>query len=234
MGEDYDALLFGNALYHNLGGGRFSESALGAGLETFWPWGLASGDFDNDGDEDVFITSGMGYPFYYWPNQLMMNNGDGTFRERAADLGVEPPTGGVYLEDRVAGQRATKSSRSAVTADFDGDGRLELVVNNFNGGPYYFANRFPKQDFVEFRLTGTKSNRDAIGALVRLWTGTKVMVRQVNPAGGYLSQSSHVLHFGLGNRDKIDRVEIRWPSGIVQTLANPAVNTLHRILEPGQ
>jgi hypothetical protein len=233
-GKNYDELLFGNTLYRNLGQGKFSETALTAGLETFWPWGIATGDYDNDGDEDVFITAGMGYPFYYWPNQLMMNNGNGTFRDRAAELGVEPPTGGAYQEKNIGGKRAARSSRSAVVADFDGDGRLDIVTNNFNDRPYYFANRFPKENYVAFRLTGTSSNRDAIGALVRLRVGNKVMVEQVNPAGGYLAQSSRVVHFGLGDRSKVDRIEIRWPRGIVQTLENPAINTLHEVREPAK
>jgi enediyne biosynthesis protein E4 len=203
-------------------------------LETFWPWGIASGDYDNDGDEDVFITSGMGYPFYYWPNQLMMNNGNGTFRERASDLGVEPPTGGVYQEQDIGGKRAARSSRSAAVADFDEDGGLDIVTNNFNDRPYYFANRFPRQNYVALKLTGTSSNRDAIGALVRLRVGKTVMVQQVNPAGGYLAQSSRVVHFGLGDRSKVDRIEIRWPRGIVQTLENPPINTVHQIREPAK
>src|SRR6266478_4129275 len=234
QGEDFDALLFGNALYRNLGRGKFTETAVAAGLETLWPWGVATGDFDNDGHEDVFIPSGMGYPYYYWPNQLMMNNGDGTFRDRAADLGVEPPTGGIYLEERVAGRQATRSSRAAVVVDFDGDGRLEIVTNNFNARPYYFANRFPRRNYVELRLTGTHSNRDAIGAVVRLWVGKTVLVRQVNPAGGYLSQSSRVVHFGLGDHTKVDRIEIRWPRGIVQRLDHPEINTLLQIREPAR
>ena len=233
-GKNYDELLFGNALYRNLGKGKFTETAVEAGLETLWPWGIATGDYDNDGHEDVFITSGMGYPFYYWPNQLMMNNGDGTFRDRASALGIEPPTGGVYQQENIAGQRAARSSRSAVVADFDGDGRLDIVTNNFNDRPYFFANRFPRQNYVAFRLTGTTSNRDAIGAVVRLWVGKTVMVRQVNPAGGYLSHSSRVVHFGLGDRSKVDRIEIRWPRGILQTLNNPEINTLHQIKEPAQ
>ena len=187
-GEDYNALLFGNALYRNLGNGQFTETAIGAGMETFWPWGIATGDFDNDGDEDAFITSGMGYPFYYWPNQLMMNNGDGTCTERGSALGIEPPTGGDYQEKMIAGRKAARSSRSAAAADFDGDGRLEIVTNNFNDRPYFFANQFPRMNYLELRLIGTRSNRDAIGAVARLWIGTKVMIRQVNPAGGYLAQ----------------------------------------------
>jgi hypothetical protein len=233
-GEKYDELLFGNALHRNLGDGKFTETAVTAGLETLWPWGIATGDYDNDGDEDVFITSGMGYPFYYWPNQLMMNNGNGTFRERASALGVEPPTGGIYQEQNVAGKRAARSSRSAAVADFDQDGRLDIVTNNFNDRPYYFANRFPRQKYVALKLRGTSSNRDAIGALVRLRVGKTVMVQQVNPAGGYLAQSSRVLHFGLGDRTKVDRIEIRWPRGIVQTLENPALNTVLQIQEPAR
>ena len=85
---------------------------------------------------------------------------------------------------------------------------------------------------MAFRLTGTRSNRDAIGAVVRLWVGKKVMVQQVSPAGGYLSQSSRVVHFGLGDRSKVDRIEIRWPLGLVQTLVNPSINALHQIREP--
>jgi len=233
-GKNYNELLFGNALYRNLGQGKLAETAIAAGLETFWPWGIATGDYDNDGNEDVFITSGMGYPFYYWPNQLMMNKGDGTFRDRAASLGIEPPTGGIYQEKNIGGQRAARSSRSAAVADFDGDGRLDIVTNNFNDRPYFFANRFPRQRYVEFRLTGTKSNRDAIGAVVRLWVGNKVMVREVSPAGGYLAQSSRTVHFGLGDRSGIDSVKIQWPRGLVQTLTKPAINTLHQIREPTQ
>ena len=85
---------------------------------------------------------------------------------------------------------------------------------------------------MEFRLTGTTSNRDAIGAVVRLWVGKTVMVRQVSPAGGYLAQSSRVVHLGLGDRTTVDRVEIRWPRGIRQTLQHPEINTLHQIREP--
>jgi hypothetical protein len=109
---------------------------------------------------------------------------------------------------------------------------LEIVVNNFNDQPYFFKNHFPQKNYVAFRLRGTKSNRDAIGALVRLYIGKEVMVRQVQAGGGYLSQSSKTLHFGLGDRSGIDRVEIRWPSGKRQTIPKPRINTRHDIVEP--
>jgi len=231
-GQNYSEMLFGNALYRNVGGGKFVEGAVAAGLETFWPWGIATGDFDDDGDEDVFVTAGMGYPFYYWPNSLMMNNGSGAFTDAAATLGIDPPAGGEYQERRIAGRPAARSSRSAVTADFDGDGRLEIVTNNFNDRPYFFANRFPSRNYLELRLIGTRSNRDAVGAVARLWMGRTQIVREVNPAGGYLAQSSRMLHFGLADRDKVDSVAIRWPRGTLQTLVNPKINSLIAVTEP--
>ena len=226
-----DEVVFGNTLFRNLGGGKFEEVSDDAGMETFWPWGIATGDFDNDGYEDVFLPSGMGFPWFYWPSSLMMNNGNGTFTDRARAEGIEPPARGEYMAP-IANRPAARSSRCAAVADFTNSGRLDIVANNFNDTPYYFKNQFPPRNWIAFRLTGTKSNRDAIGALVTLRTGEEVMVRQVQAAGGYLSQSSNALHFGLGDRKQVDRVEIRWPSGRRQTIEHPDLNRLHRITEP--
>lgn len=227
-----DEVVFGNAFYKNQGGGKFEEMSDRVGLETFWPWGVASGDFDNDGFEDVFLPSGMGYPFFYWPNALMMNNGNETFADHAKAEAIEPPRGGIYQEALINGQPATRSSRAAAVADFAQRGRLDIIVNNFNDYPYYFRNQFPPKNYVQFRLMGTKSNRDAIGAVVKVFLGKEVLTRQVHPAGGYLAQSSRTLHFGLGNRDRIDRVEIRWPGQkSSQVLKDVAVNQRHDIVE---
>jgi hypothetical protein len=230
---DVRDVVYGNTFFKNKGGGKFEEMSGRANLETFWPWGAAAGDFDNDGRQDVFLPSGMGYPFYYWPNQLLMNNGDETFRERGEELGIEPPQRGIYLHEKVGGKEACRSSRCAAVADFDGDGRLEIVTNNFNDQPYYFRNNLPRRNWITFRLRGTASNRDAIGALVKLHVGDEILTRLVSPAGGYLSQSSRTLHFGLGERTRIDRVEIRWPSGTRQEVLNPDINQMHpEIIEP--
>jgi enediyne biosynthesis protein E4 len=226
-------VVYGNTLFKNLGKGQFQEVSGPANMETFWPWGVATGDFNNDGYEDVFLPSGMGYPFYYWPNQLMMNDGAGHFGERARELGVEPPERGLYLEEKIGGKDSPRSSRCAAVADFDGDGRLEIVTNNFNDQPYYFRNNLPPKNWIAFRLRGTKSNRDAIGAVVKLHIGAEVMMRQLCPAGGYLSQSSKTLHFGLGDRLKIDKVEVKWPRGGITEIANPEINRVQpEIIEP--
>jgi enediyne biosynthesis protein E4 len=229
---DYEKVVFGNTLFKNLGGGSFEEVGEKAGLESFWPWGIAAADFNNDGFEDVFVPSGMGYPYFYWPNRLFMNNGNGTFAERSHEEGIEPPRHGIYMDRRIGTKPAPRSSRCAAVADFRGLGRLDIVTNNFNDVPYYFQNKFPSKNYIAFELQGTKSNRDAVGALVRIYSGNEVQVRQMHPAGGYLSQSSRRIHFGLGEKMSIDRVEIRWPNGLVQQVEHPATNQLHKIVEP--
>lgn len=228
----HEDVLFGNVLFRSLGNGEFEEVTQEANLETFWPWGVATGDFNNDSHEDVFMAAGMGYPFYYWPNSLMMNRGDGSFVDVAETQGIEPPAEGIYLEDKIQDRYAVRSSRCAATGDFDGDGRLEIVTNNFNHRPYYFRNSFPQRNYIAFDLTGTKSNRDAIGAIVTLRLGERKMVRLLQTAGGYLSQSSKRIHFGLADNDKVDELEILWPSGQRQRLLNPELNRRHQITEP--
>jgi hypothetical protein len=161
-----------------------------------------------------------------------MNNGDETFTDQAIEAGVEPPRDGEYRDERIGGERAARSSRCAAVADFRGEGRLDIVVNNFNDRPYFFRNQYPRRNYVAFRLRGTRSNRDAVGAVVRLYRGKQVLTRQVQAAGGYLSQSSKTLHFGLGDHPQIDRVEITWPGGRRQVLGAVAVNTFHDIVEP--
>jgi hypothetical protein len=227
----YDEVLFGNTYFRNLGGGKFEEASSRANLETFWPWGAAVGDYDNDGFEDVFVPAGMGYPFIYWPNSLLMNRADGTFGDRTRENGVEPAER-TFVHSQMNGKASPRSSRGAAVADFNGDGQLDLVTNNFNDAPYYFRNHFPKKNYVAWKLTGTKSNRDAIGATVTLVLENGTMIRQVHPAGGYISQSSRMLHFGLGDKAGVLRAEILWPSGRRQTIDRPRINAVHSVSEP--
>ncbi len=224
-------VFFGNALYRNKGDGTFEETSDKAGAETFWPWGIAAGDFNNDTHTDVFLPSGMGFPYFYWRSMMLMNNGDGTFTDRSGQTGIDPPPDGIEL-DEIAGRPAVKSARCASVLDANGDGQLDLIVNNFNDRAHLMINRWPARHYVAFRLEGTTSNRDAVGAVIRLKIGSRTLISQVHAAGGYLAQSTKTVHFGLGASDKIDRCTIRWPSGQIQEIGPPAINQVHEIREP--
>jgi hypothetical protein len=233
VGMHRDEVVYGSTLYRNLGGGRFEEVSDRAGAETWWPWGIAEGDFDCDGHVDAFIPSGMGYPFFYWRPSLLWNRGDGTFAEASRSAGIEPPPGGTVTVPDADGMQRNRSGRSATTADFDGDGKLDLVVSNFNDRAFLFRNRSAAAHWCEVKLKGGASGTDAIGALVTLKAGGRTLVRQVQAAGGYLAQSSNTLHFGLGANTKIEAAEIRWPSGTRQTI-QPAIDALTTVTEPSQ
>jgi len=226
-------VLFGNTFFVNRQDGSFEERSEPAGLENFWPWGAVAGDFDNDGWQDLFIPAGMGYPFAYWPNSLMMNTGKGEFVERATESGIEPPARGKYIEDlKIKGESCSKSSRSGAAADFDGDGKLDLVVNNFNHEPYLFRNMSPARHFLQIRLRGKKANRDGFGAKVKVVSDKLVQYREAHSSGGYLTQSSPILHFGLGQNAAIDRVEVIWPGAKQpQVVPRPKIDTLITVEE---
>jgi len=103
------AALFGNTYFVNRRDGTFEERSGAAGLENFWPWGIVAGDFDNDGWQDLFVPAGMGYPYVYWPNLLLMNNGGASFADYSAKAGIEPPKRGKYIE----GPRSASRARTA-------------------------------------------------------------------------------------------------------------------------
>jgi hypothetical protein len=112
-----------------------------------------------------------------------------------------------------------KDGRGVAVADFNNDGRLDLVMNANNETPVLYMNNLKKTgSSVELKLVGTESNRDAIGACVWLTAGGKKMMRQVEAGSGYASEMMRPLHFGLGKADHVDAIEIRWPSGREQRL----------------
>jgi len=229
-----DRVLFGNTLYRNLGGGRMEEVSGRAGWETFWPWGVTEGDYDGDGFLDVLVPSGMGYPLFYWRNALLRNTGKGTFVDVGRSAGMDPPPGGPEMEVSFRGKRAVRSSRSAATFDFDGDGRLDVLVNNFNDRCWLWRNTSPAGAWCKIRLKETRGHRDAIGALVSLTAGGRTQVRMVQAAGGYLTQSADTLLFGLGDATKVEKVEIRWPGGNTQTLTDVRTGALNVVTEPAE
>ncbi len=219
----------GNTLHVARPAGAFDDVSLRMGAETLWPWGIAAADFDADGFEDVFLPSGMGYPFAYWRSPLFRNAGGLRFEDVTPWTGLDPPPGGAYLPEPIGGKPASRSHRSAATADFDGDGLVDLVANPFNDRAFLYLNRSPPRAWVGFRLVDDGRVKEAVGAVVRVTVGRRTLVRQVHAAGGYLAQSSQVLHFGLGNATRIDRVEVRWPRGRTQVLIDVEPGRVHTL-----
>ena len=121
--------------------------------------------------------------------------------------------------------------RGAAFADLDGDGRMDIVVNNLDDQPTVLLNRSVSGNWIELKLVGRSSNRDAIGARATITAGGKKQVAEVRAGHSYLSQSDLKLHFGLGPAKKIDAIEIRWPRGGVQKLTDVTTNQVLRIEE---
>jgi hypothetical protein len=250
--------VFGNAFFQNQGSGQaFAEVSAAVGAETYWPWGVTVADFNADGDEDVFVTAGMGYPLRYVANSLLLNEGGQRFLNAESVLGLEPRRGDPMLreaftldtalpEDRrhpLAKGRTGKvrvmgvaSSRSSVALDVDGDGDLDLVTNEWNDAPQVLISDLSARTtlrFLQVRLVGTVSNRDGLGATVRVHCGSRVQTRFHDGKSGYLAQSSLPLYFGLGSDAAVDRIEVVWPSGRRQVRTGPiALNGTLELVEP--
>lgn len=248
--------IFGNALWKNLGPGKFAEVSDPTGAETWWPWGPSVGDLNADGFADIVIPAGMGFPFGYAGNSVLLNEGGTKFIDSEFTLGIEPRLGGRTETDcfildcggadkghqYCQGQtqrvliEGSMSSRSAALLDLDGDGDLDLLTNEINDRPQVLLSDLARKKqihFLKIKLTGTRSNRDGLGALVRLTAGGRTQTQQHDGKSGYLSQSALPLYFGLGDATKIDRVEVTWPAGKIQLLEKDlSPNTLLTIVEP--
>ena len=247
--------LFGNAFYQNQGNGLFVEVSDKIGVETYWPWGISVADLNADGYEDVFVTAGMGYPFRYGINSVLLNENGRRFVDSEFVLGVEPRKNNriekeyftldcsgadknhslAYHKKGIVGVIGSISSRSSVALDLDDDGDLDIVTNEQNDRPQVLVSNLSEKKrihFLKVRLIGTASNRDGLGATVKVHCGSKTYTRYHDGKCGYLAQSAVPLYFGLGDADKIDRVEVFWPSGRKQTISEDIpVNSLLTITE---
>lgn len=232
-----------NMLQLNNGDGTFSEIGQLAGVSaTDWSWSPLVADFDNDGYKDLFITNGYLRDYTnkdflrYWgdykirkamdrePVKLMdlvqampssslkkyifKNNGDLTFSNKQASWGID--------------QAAVSSG--AVYADLDNDGDLDLVVNNVNSPAFVYENTGAGNSWLQLKLKGKNANPFAIGAKAYVYVGGKVQYEELNPARGYLSCMSTILHFGLGQEKTVDSVVVVWPDQVRQSIAGVKAN----------
>jgi enediyne biosynthesis protein E4 len=219
-----------STLYRNNGNGTFDDVtfAAGLGLHTqYLGWGTMFFDFDNDGWPDLLVVNGHVYPEvdkqhlgsnFQEPKILYRNNGNGTFIDVSAQAG--------------SGITTATSARGLAIGDLWNNGQLSAVISNMNAHPNLLVNQVKsKNHWVAFRTIGTKSNRDGIGARVTLSAGGRARVDEVRSGSSYSSSSDMRVHFGLGQTDKIDFVEVRWPSGLQERFTGPAVDSIHELKE---
>ncbi|MHB8901479.1 MAG: CRTAC1 family protein, partial [Thermoguttaceae bacterium] len=227
---DYQAEM--PVLYHNLGQGLFEDATSAAGITNdLYPhvtWGTALADLDNDGDRDLFVACGHfdrieeidDRTALKVPNFVLMNMGAGTFVDVSKSCGD--------------GLKVVESSRGVGGDDLDNDGDLDMVVLNTNAAPTILRNDLDRQNrWLEIDLEGTRSNRDAVGARVRVVAGDLVQVAEVHSGRGYQSHFGSRLQFGLGSRQKVDRVEVRWPGGTSEMFSDINSDHLLRLKEGG-
>ena len=200
-------------LYRPLGRGLYEDVAtragIGAASRNTLGFGCAFADVDLDGALDLVVANGhidetvrniRGNVGYAQPPHLFLNQGNGAFRDVAAAVGAD------FAQPKVG--------RGLAFGDFDRDGDVDLLITTNNGPAYLFRNdQSAGNRSLRFRLVGTKSNRDAIGATVRIFHGGTSQSRLVKSGSSYLSQSELPVTFGVGKRDRVDRVVITWPSG---------------------
>jgi hypothetical protein len=218
-------------LFHNDGKGLFSDmsfqSGIGESTVSFLGWGTFFLDYDNDGFKDLFAANGHVYPEVdgklnrevYRESLLLFHNlKNGKFQE----------------SDQTAGLRRLPphSARGAAYCDYDNDGDLDIAVSNIDEGPQLLRNEGGnRKHWLEMRLVGTRSNHDAIGALVKVQTGEIVQWDRVRTGGSYISGNDLRLHFGLEDHDSADSIEILWPSGATEKLEKVPANRILTIQE---
>lgn len=225
-GDNPTGPLYGNSLWLSYGAGAFHEAALSWGAETFNPWGALADDFDNDGLVDAFLPSGMSNPYAYFPDVFLRNAG-GRFEQRQDDLGFALPPSkqkdpGVLL----GGQPLVRSTRGCASADFDGDGDLDIVAFRWSGPAVLWRNDLPAgKHWIAIELRGA-APKDPFGAEVEIEAGGRTIVRWMPSSRGYLSQSARRIHVGLGSTAAVDAVSVRWPDGTRTRIEAPPVDSV--------
>jgi hypothetical protein len=184
-------------------------------------------DFDNDADLDIYVTNGhvvdnvaLYRPTFTYAQKALLyeNVGGGRFVDISARSGPA--------------LQATRVGRGLAVADYDNDGRLDLVVTAVGQPPLLLRNQTTPRAWLTIAARGTTSNRFGLGARVRVGSGPSARVRAINNVASYQSANDMRLHLGLGDLKVVPAIEIRWPSGRVQTLTNVAANQILTVTEP--
>jgi hypothetical protein len=214
-------------LFRNRGNRQFADASYGSKLgllsRQYSGWGIGLFDFDNDGLKDIFTANShvndrveaFEATQYRQRNSLFRNVGNARFEDVSAEN---------FLQ-------AVRAHRGCAFADFDNDGRIDVVTSSLGDTPEFWQNVSPALNtWLILKLTGTKSNRDGIGASVRIGDQVNAMTTSV----GYASSSHLGVHFGTGSRKEVDRIDIQWPSGIRQSLRGVKTNQVLKFTERAQ
>jgi hypothetical protein len=217
-------------LYRNNGDGTFDDVTFAAGLGLYTKylgWGTMFLDLDNDGWPDLLLVNGHVYPEvdkqhlgsdYQEPRILYHNRGNGTFEDISANAGPAITI--------------ARSGRGLAVGDLWNDGRISAVVSNMNARASLLVNQIRSGNhWIAIKTIGTKSNRDGIGAKIRIKASDRIMVDEVRSGSSYDSNNDIRVHFGLGTNDHVDWVEIRWPSGLTEKFSNIRANAVQTLKE---
>ncbi|MFI5180051.1 MAG: CRTAC1 family protein [Thermoanaerobaculia bacterium] len=213
------------SLYLGSKSGLFEDKVMSSGIARlkgqYTSWGGDLLDFDNDGKLDAFIANGDLHYMIGWESLLLENRGDGTFTDASA-------RGGAFFRTRLRG-------RGSAVADFDNDGRIDILMTTLGDRPFLLRNRDRSGNhWLTLDLEGTRSNRDGFGAKVAVAAGGKTLHAEARCPSGYLFQSDRRLHFGFGKATVAERIEIRWPSGQTQVLEKVRADQILKVREPGE